>query len=103
MAHGVSNGNRRGKREWRPISEFHIFTLGVENGWADAGWDTKPNLTRETKLPGENRNREIEFPADHKQDRQPYPVDAQSADSDDHTCSCSIVCEVRQDESGRRE
>ena len=48
----------------------------------------RPNLTRETKLSGANGDRENSvFPVQltHKQDWQPYPVDAQSAESNYHT------------------
>ena len=66
--------------------------------------------TRHTKLTGTNGDREkfkFHFPlcsADHEQDWQPYPVDAQSAESDDtHThapsgqeLSTKVVMNVRQ-------
>ena len=43
--------------------------------------------SRDQTLRHERGQEKIRFPcsADHEQDRQPYPVDAQSAESDDHT------------------
>ena len=58
--------------------------MGVENEQADAG---RPNLNRETKLSGANGDRENSvFPVvdDQEHDWRSYPVDAQSADGDDH-------------------
>ena len=51
-------------------------------------WDrpAEPN-SRDQILKREQGQGKFRFPflADHKQDWQPYPVDAQSAESDDHT------------------
>ena len=47
----------------------------------------RPNLTGETKLSDTNGDRKNQFScsANRKQDWVPYPVDAQSAESDDRT------------------
>jgi len=74
-----------GKGEWSPVSKHQIQPgCGERVDWRGTG---RPNLTRETKLSGGNNDREnsVFFPcsADNKQDWQSYPVDAQSAVSDD--------------------
>ena len=60
----------------------------MENEQADAERDgtAEPN-SQDQILRRERRQGKWNFPcsADHEQDWQPYPVDAQSAESDDHT------------------
>ena len=57
----------------------HQIQPGYGDKQADAGRDC-PNPSRETKFSGANGDREIRFlcPADHEQDRQPYPVNTYS-------------------------
>ena len=70
---------------WSTVSKHQIQPGCGE--WAGWGWTGPPNLTRETKLSGAKGDRKFRFPcsADHEQDWQTYPVDAESAESYDHT------------------
>ena len=56
---------------------------------ADAGQTVEPNTLEDQTLRRKRVQGKRNFPclADHKQDWQPYPVDAQSAESDEHTHS----------------
>ena len=86
MAHDGSNGNRSGKEEWSPVSKLQIQPgCGIMSGLTRDG-TVEPN-SRDQTLRREQGQGKFRFPclADHKQDRQPYLVDAQSAESDDHT------------------
>ena len=58
----------------------------------------RPDLTRETKLSGANGDRENSvFPVQLTTSRigNPYPVDAQSAESDDHTHTHTLRDTIR--------
>ena len=76
-----------GKGEWSPVSKHQIYAwmwrmsrLTQDNRTAE------PN-SRDQTIRRERGQGKFRFPcsADHNQDWQPYPVDAQSAESDDHT------------------
>ena len=58
-------------------------------------WTAEP-YSRDQILRRERGQGKFRFPflADHKQDWQPYPVDAQSAESDDHNYPHSIMREI---------
>ena len=88
MAHGGSNGNRSEKRE----GEVESRKWASDSFWV---WRTS-GLTRDGTAEPNSRDQALRrewgqgkfrfsCSADHKQDWQPYPVDAQSAESDDHT------------------
>ena len=72
-----------GTKIWRVREHFRVgfgeFTLQLNNGTAE------PN-SRDQALRRERVQGKFRFPcsADHEQDWQPYPVDVQSAESDDH-------------------
>ena len=92
MSHDGSNGNRSGKREgglksrrYAPDSAWvRIISRVTRDGTAE------PN-SRDQTLRRERGQEEFYFlcSADHERDWQPYPVDAQSAESDDHTYTIS--------------
>ena len=88
MAHHGSNGNRSGKREGKVESR----KSAPDSAWVwrmsrlTRDGTAEPN-SRDQTLRRERGQGKSYIPcsAHHEQDWQPYPVDAQSAESDDHT------------------
>ena len=70
----------------------------MENERAGAGQDSRPNSGDQT-LRRELGQGKFCFlcSADHEQDWQPYPVDAQSAESDDHEYESNRICSLLMD------
>ena len=85
MAHDGSNGNRSGKGKWSPVSKHQNSGWVWRTSGLTRDGTTEPN-SRDKTLRRERGQGKFRFPcsADHKQDWQPYPVDAQSIESDDH-------------------